>query len=220
MPSKKSSAVKEKLAKSGDTLDMAPVVEEFRAAEVMGVAEMKRNVAEINEVQHAPDMPKRWGAGRGKMTIATPGTIVDDPTYIPEIVTTRDGVQRNVSRHRVIDGQLVVLTADGQSKYRWCRDDGRKIPLHQRRGFTFEKYSATFEDTGLFTRGEGNTVRNGDIILMRIYLDGWEKMRAEKRRLQSILEGDTGGELFAAGAQAGVPTFKDNIKTGTREFYT
>ena len=105
-------------------------------------------------------------------------------------------------------------------KYRWCRNDGRKIPLHQRRGYVYEKYSATFEDTGLFQSGPGDTVKNGDLVLMKIYMDGWEKMRQEKKNLQAMLEGNIGSELFQTGADHGVPTFKDNIDTGVREFYT
>lgn len=216
---KKPSATAEKLAKGGDTLDIAPVVEQFKAAEALSVEEIKAAIVEIDEVQKTPDMPKRWG-DRGGLTIASPGNIVDDPTYIPEIVKTRDGVARHVSNHRIIDGQMHTLTKDSREKYRWCRDDGRKIPIHQRRGYRFERYSQTFADTGLFTEGPGDTVKNGDLLLMKIYLGAWEKMREEKLRLQSALEGNQGNELFSAGASAGVPTFKENTKTGVREMYT
>lgn len=218
---RKTNKTTEALKKSGDTLDIAPAFKEFKGAEVMSVDAMKLAIKEIEEVQSTPDMPKRWRGDRGPMTIASPGDIVEDPTYIPEYVTTRDGIKRHVANHRIIDGQLVILTKDSLMKYRWCRDDGRRIPLHQRRGYIYEKYSQTFEDTGLFQSGRGDTVKNGgDLILMKIYMDAWEKMRKEKRNLQAALEGAIGGELFQAGQDQGVPTFKDNIKAGTREFMT
>jgi hypothetical protein len=216
----KNTETSQKLAKSGDTLDMAPIVKEFKETERMSYAEMKAAIAEIDAVQNTPDMPKRWGDKGERLTIATPGTMVDDPTYIPEYVRTRDGFKRHVTNHRVIDGHMHILTPDSQEKLRWCRDDGRKIPLHQRRGFTYVKYSKTFADTGLFQEGPGDTVKNGDLILMKIYLDGWERMRKEKNNLQSLLEGAAGQELFQTGESTGTPTFKDNLETGVREFYT
>lgn len=208
------------LEKSGDTLDIAPAFAAFQGAEKMSTEAMKLRVKEIEEVQRTPDMPKRWRSDKGPLTIASPGDIVEDPSYIPEHVATRDGVKRHIANHRIIDGQLVILTKDSQMKYRWGRNDGKRIPLHQRRGFVFEKYSQTFADTGLFTEGPGDTVKNGDLILMKIYLDAWEKMRAEKKRLQEALEGNIGSELFQMGADQGVPTFRDNMKSGTREYMT
>ncbi len=217
---RKTNKTTEALAKSGDTLDTGPAFKQFQGAEKMSVDAMKMAVKEIDEIQSTPDLPKRWRSDRGPLTIASPGNIVEDPSYIPERVTTRDGIERHVSNHRIIDGQAVILTKDSQMKYRWCRNDGRKIPLHQRRGYVYEKYSQTFADTGLFVQGPGDTIKNGDLILMKIYMDAWEKMRTEKKNLQAALEGAIGGELFQAGQDQGVPTFKDNIKTGTREFYT
>ncbi len=218
---KKTSKVKEKLAKSGDTLDMAPAVAQFKASEALSVEDMKKSMAEITEIQGTTDhpMPKRWG-DRGPLTVATPGNIIDDPTYIPEYVTLYDGDKRHISNHRIIDGQITILTANSRGRFRWCRDDGRKIALHQQRGYSFCSYDEMFAGTGLFEKGTGDRIKNGDLYLMTINLDAWQNMKDEKLRIQAGLEGSEGNELFAAGAQMGVPTFQDNIKLGTREYKT
>ena len=212
-----------KAVKPGDTLDIAPAVEAQKQQEIVIEADAKRIVAEISAIEAQPDFPKveRWGA-RGKLTISSPGTIVEDPTYIPEFVETHGGFKRRVCRHVVIDGQTVVLTADSQRKFRWCRkDDPTRISTHKRRGFRFSSYPALFDDTGLFEESTGTKhVVNGDLVLMEISMDGWERMRAEKKRLQAALEGSYGNELFAAGARSGVPTFKDDMKRGVREYMT
>ncbi|KKK64743.1 hypothetical protein LCGC14_2981130 [marine sediment metagenome] len=62
----------------------------------------------------------------------------------------------------------------------------------------------------MFEDAPGDMVKNGDVILMTISLDGWERMKAERDRLQSALEGAYGAELFAAGHAYGAPTFKED----------
>jgi hypothetical protein len=214
---KKLTKTQEDFLKSGDTLDIAPVVEQARAQEVTNLAEARRIVSEISEVQNYEEKVERWG-DRGPLTIASPGSIVEDPFYIPEVVHTYDGIARRVANHRVISGSMHTLTADSQRKYRWCRPD--KINLHKRRGFGFSKYKELFQDTGLFEEGSGSTVRNGDNILMEISLDGWERMCEERDRLQAQLSGSEGNELFQEGNARGVPTFREDFKRGVREYYT
>lgn len=224
MPAKKSSVseIKEKLNKSGDTLDIQPTIEKAKEDAVANFATAKKIVAEIQELQDTPDMPKRWGQGRHKsLTIASPGAIIEDATYIPEYVETYSGERRHVSSHRVINGQTHTLSADSTRKFRWCNyTNARKMALHRRRGFNFVKYTDLFEHTGLFEHGEGNRVLNGDLCLMEVSMDGWERMAAEKERLQRHLEGEEGGSLFRAGEQYGAPTFREDKKRGVREYMT
>jgi hypothetical protein len=205
--------------KKGDKLDFAPTLAQQK---VLEAATAKQFIQDVEEMQAQPDIPKRWGSDRGKLTILSPGNIVEDATYIPEYVRTFDGRERCVSRHRVINGNLHVLTPSADKKYRWCLNDPQKFSLHKRRGWDTSRYSWLFADTGMFKAGLGDTVENGDLVLMEISLDGWDRICAEKRRLQALLESDDaqGSELFAEGNRYGVPTFRDDIGRGVREFYS
>lgn len=219
----KKKVVKKSPIKEGDVLDIQPTVDAFKEVEMLNVEAAKAAVKEIEEIQNAPDFPKieRWGH-KGPLTIASPGDIVEDPTYIPESVETNSGGRRRIACHRIIEGQTVVLTADGRRKFRWCRyKDATRISSHRRRGFRFEDYRKLFKGTGLFEDvGVDHQIHNGDLVLMSIPMDGWERMRAEKKRLQAALEASHGSELFDAGARAGVPTFKEDFNRGVREYYT
>ena len=216
------------LAAKGDVSDFmkTPVQQAVVAQEKFNVKEAEAAVKEIEMLERTQDFPrgnpiKRWGQ-HSKLTIATPGDIVDDPTYIPEVVDLVDGTRRRIANHRIIDGQLVVLTADSQRKYRWCRStDNTRIATHKRRGFRFSDYKALFAQTGLFEDwGPMHQVRNGDLVLMEISMDGWERMRLEKKRLRAALEATYGDELFSAGTKSGVPTFKEDFNRGVREYMT
>ena len=72
-----------------------------------------------------------------------------------------------------------------------------------------------FEDFGPM-----HQIRNGDLVLMKISMSGWERMRKEKNNLQRALEGTFGDELFADGQRMGVPTFKEDFNRGVREYMT
>lgn len=216
------------LAKKGDTSDFmtSPVQQEIATQDKFNVQEAEKAIEEISLLERTQDFPRgnpieRWGQ-HAKLTIATPGHIVDDPTYIPEIVDLSDGSRRRIANHRIIDGQLVVLTADSQRKYRWCRcNDNTRLSTHKRRGFRFSSYKDLFAGTGLFEDwGPMHQVRNGDLVLMEISMDGWERMRLEKKRLQAALEATYGDELFSAGQSSGVPTFKEDFNRGVREYMT
>ena len=106
--------------KENDTLDIQHVVDAHIAGEIASAKEMAAAVREIEEIQKTPDFPpvKRWG-NKGPLTIMSPGTIVEDLTYIPEYVETRSGFKRHIANHRTINGLTVVLTSDSQRKYRW-----------------------------------------------------------------------------------------------------
>jgi hypothetical protein len=207
--------------KKDDTLDIEHVVDAHIAGEVTKEKDLAQSVAEMDEIiKHGDGFPKnpdRWGY-RGKLTVASPGHIIDDPTYIPEYVETKSGYKRHIVNHRIINGQLHVLTTDSARKMRWCAMDF--INRHKRRGFRFESYKELFKDTGMFEDAPGDMIKNGDVILMSISMDGWERMKAERDRLQSALEGAYGAELFAAGQAYGAPTFKEDSKRGVREYYT
>ena len=220
MAGKKPSAVAEKLAKSGDTLDIQPAVDEAKAQLASDELEAKRIIEEINEVRNTPDMPKRWGAGGGKLTFATPGYMIQDPTYIPEYVELNNGGRRHVCNHRFIRGQFHLLSSDSTRKFRWCRLDSRKIPIHQRYGFQYVSYKKLFKDTSLFTEGPNDRVINGDMVLMEISMDGYERMNAERIRLQSQYEGTEGAELFSEAEAMGVHSFRDDEKRAVREYMT
>src|SRR3990167_9218142 len=68
-----------------DELDIQHVVDAHLAGEAMNATDMAQAIREIEEIEKTPDFPKikRWG-NKGPLTIASPGTIVEDPTYIPE----------------------------------------------------------------------------------------------------------------------------------------
>lgn len=206
--------------KEDDVLDIEHVVDAHIAGEVTKETDLAQSVAEMDEIiKHGDGFPdaERWGY-KGKLTIASPGHLIDDPSYIPQYVETHSGYKRHIANHRIINGQLHVLTRDSARKFRWCAPEF--ITRHKRRGFRFASYKELFKDTGMFEEAPGDMVKNGDVILMHISLDGWERMKAERDRLQSALEGAYGGELFAAGQAYGAPTFKEDPKRGVREYFT
>ena len=203
--------------KPGDTLDIAPKVEAAVSKEKLSVAEAKKQIEEIQSTER-PELP-RWG-DKGPLTIASPGSIVPDPLYIPEYVDVNDGTTRRVALFRVIRGQRHTLTADGQRKFRWCKKDSQRIAIHKSYGYRFSSYSSLFANTGLFEQGPGDMVLNGDLVLMEISLDGWERLHEEKMRLQLMLEGSHINDLAAEGERYGVPTFVEDRNRGVREFLT
>lgn len=203
--------------KPGDSIDMQPKVKEALAIEAADLEAARRFVEEVDSIQAEPQMP-RWGGGR--LTIATPGDMVDDPSYIPDVVELRSGGSRRVACHRVINGQLRCLTADSSELFRWCKFTTQRISIHKGHGYRFARYSELFEDTGLFEKGEGDVVRNGDLVLMKIPLDGLRRLIERRNKVQAAYEQAVGQETFEAGTALGVPTFRDDFKRGVREFYT
>lgn len=205
---------RQKLNKMGAVTDVDIAAE----AALKSEAEARKELKEMEEVQSTPDkpMPERWGYQR--LTIATPGTIAPDPFYIPETVELTTGGRRRIATHRWIRGQLHVLTSDGQRKFRWC--SRRKIPIHKRYGFRFASYRELFDNTGLFESGPGDTVWNGDAVLMSISLDGWERMRQQTEELRKWLDGSFGNEFFQKAQNAGVPSFQEDPDRGVREMMT
>jgi hypothetical protein len=200
------------LNKSGDTLDADAAVDAAINAEAA--------VREAEKVINTPDapewMPERWGNQR--LTIATPGNLKDDPFYIPETVETTAGGVRRVATHRWIRGQFHILTPDGRGKYRWC--SRQRSPIHKRYGFRFSSYSKLFNGTGLFESGNGDTIWNGDAVLMEISLDGWEKMVKDTADRRAFLEGSYGNEFFQRAQNVGAPSFKDDLNRDVREWMT
>ena len=213
----KAAEVKQKLGK--DTLDIDPAINAAIEAEKTTIETMKKKLEGMEEVLATPDLPKwmpeRWGNQR--LTIATPGTMQNDPFYIPEFVDV--GIsRRRVATHRWIRGQFHILTPDGQGKYRWCSK--RRIPVHKMNGFRFSSYKDLFTGTGLFEEGSGDTVWNGDAVLMQVSMDGYERFRRQVEETRAFFEGSHGNEFFQLAQNAGVPSFREDIDRGVREFVT
>lgn len=182
---------------------------------------LQARLKERQEVEESPDMPtmipKRWGDSR-RLTFASPGTIQRDPFYIPEFVDTGSGGKRRVAVHRYINGQLHVLTPDGRAKYRWTNRG--KIAIQKRYGFRFSSFKGLFDGSGLFEKKEGDTVWNGDVVLMHIGLEHWEKKCRETAELRGYLEGAYGSQFFQNAQDTGVPSFQDDMRRGVREMMT
>ncbi len=212
--------VKKKLGK--DTLDIDPAIDAAIKAEQDTIAAMKARLKDMETVLNTPDAPKwipeRWGDKR--LTIASPGHMEMDPFYIPEYVETTNSPprKRRVATHSWIRGQFQLLTADGRGKYRWC--SRRRIPVHKMNGFRFASYEKLFKDTGLFESGSGDTVWNGDAVLMWVSLDGYDKFRRQVEETRAFLEGSHGNDFFHLAGQAGAPSFRDDLERGVREFMT
>jgi len=184
---------------------------------------LRTKLGEMKEVIETPDMPsrlpKRWGTNK-RLTFATPGTMQRDPFYIPEFVMTNSNppVRRRVSTHRYIDGQLHILTPDGKAKYRWTNTG--KIGIQQRYGFRFADYDGLFDGTNLFEKRQGNSIWNGDVVLMYIPLSGWEKIRRERAEIRAYMEGSYGSDFFQHAQDTGTPSFQEDARRGVREFMT
>lgn len=182
--------------------------------------EAEQRLREMEEVQKTPDMPPRlpdrWGDQR--LTIATPGTLRDDPFYIPEFIEGADKVMKRVATHRWINGQFHIFNRRGDCKFRWCAK--QRIPVHKRYGFRYCSYRDLFEGTGYFESGPGDTIWNGDVVLMEISIDGWERQCRQTAELRSYMEGSYGNEFFQHGNTSGVPTFREDLDRGVREYMT
>jgi hypothetical protein len=220
MPKKAKDA--EELQKQADLMNVetdAQIAVAEAEKEELALAE---KLKEQQEVEATPDMPtllpKRWGDSR-RLTFASPGTIQRDPFYIPETVETNEsGVRRRVAKHQWINGQLHVLTHDGRGKFRWTNPS--KIGIQKRYGFRFASYDGLFKGTGLFEKRDGDTIWNGDVVLMWIPMAAWEKKCQQTKELKDYLEGSYGSDFFQASQDRGVPSFQDDMQRGVREFMT
>lgn len=215
---KKPSSVK--LGKN-DKLDFEPTLEKARTDERMLTENYKKWADEFAMLDKEPDVPQRWGDHR-RLTIATPGHLLSDPTYIPETVELRNGTVRRVCKHVFIDGQLRFLSPDGTQKLRWALHDVRKLAVYKSHGWRMVSFSKTFEGSGYFETNAQDWVINGDLVLVTISIDGWERQREEVRKRKAAQEGEeaSAAELFELGRQTGTPTFVDDLKRGTRNYYT
>lgn len=211
---------KQKIAlKKSEKLDFEPALNKAKADMAAEALAQKEWMQEVESISREPELPKRWGTQK-RLTVATPGHLISDPTFIPETVELTTGGSRRVATHRWIDGQFRILTADGSGVYRWCANIPQRLSIHKSHGFRFSSYTKLFEDTGLFESNPSRWVINGDLVLMEISLDGWERQQTQARKIRSALEGAYGSELFAAGQRYGAPTFIENHETGVREYYT
>jgi hypothetical protein len=124
----------------------------------------------------------------------------DDFTYIPEVIRLRNGTEKRITNRVKVLGHVRAISLDGQHFYRWCHPGN--FDKHRRRGFDFVPYDELFEDADYFQRTPEQRIRNGDVYLMKISVDGLARMYREKIELQkhfaSVHEGDvaTAAEEF------------------------
>ncbi len=208
-----------KLGKN-DKLDFEPALQQARTDERALTENYKKWTEEFAAIEQE-QVPERWGEYR-RLTLATPGHLLSDPTYIPEVVELRDGTRRRVCKHVYIDGQLRFLSPDSTQKLRWALNDPRKLAIYKSHGWRMVSFNKTFEGSGYFETNVQDWTINGDLVLVTISIDGWERQREEIRKRRAAMEGEeaSASELFEVGRQTGTPTFVDDLKRGVRNYYT
>ena len=93
-------------------------------------------------------------------------------------------------------GHIRVISMDGECFFRWCHP--AKFDNHRRRGFDFVPYDELFKDASYFQRTPEGRIRNGDVYLMKIGVEGLARMLREKLELQKHFETVHEGEVTAA----------------------
>ena len=67
---------------------------------------------------------------------------------------------------------------------------------------------------------QGDTVWNGDVVLMYIPLQAWEAQRARVEELKNYMDGAYSSDFFQQAQDSGVPSFQDDTNRGVREYMT
>jgi hypothetical protein len=106
-----------------------------------------------------------------------------DWLYIPEVIRLKSGGTRRITKHISLFGSFRYMTPDGNYFLRWCHPS--RFDRHLRRGFSFIEYDKMFGDTNYFVQTAENRIRNGDLYLMKISVDGFARIQREKLDLQS-----------------------------------
>jgi hypothetical protein len=116
----------------------------------------------------------------------------NDYSYIPEVIRLKNGTEKRITKRVKVLGHVRAISLDGMYFYRWCHPG--RFDRHRRQGFDFVSYDELFKDADYFQRSENNRIRNGDVYLMKISVDGLARMYREKVELQkhfeSVHEGD------------------------------
>jgi hypothetical protein len=119
----------------------------------------------------------------------------NDFTFIPEYIRDDYGNTRQITKRVRVMGHTRVISLDGNYFYRWCHPD--KFAKHRRRGFDFVPYDELFKDATYFQKTTEKHIRNGDVYLMKIGVEGMARMLREKmelqRHFQSVHEGEVAG---------------------------
>jgi hypothetical protein len=119
-----------------------------------------------------------------------------DYTYIPEFIRDNDGTERRITKRVKVMGHVRVISLDGNYFFRWCHP--ARFDRHRRRGFDFVHYDELFENANYFQRTPEHHIRNGDVYLMKIGVEGLARMLREKLELQKQYEATAEGEMAQA----------------------
>jgi hypothetical protein len=120
----------------------------------------------------------------------------NDFTFIPQWIKTDDGRERQVTKRVKVMGHVRAISMDGNYFYRWCHP--AKFDKHRRQGFDFVPYDELFEDATYFQKTVEKHIRNGDVYLMKIGVEGLARMLREKLELQKHFESVHEGEMATA----------------------
>jgi hypothetical protein len=151
-----------------------------------------------------------------KRTNLTGPNMADDWCWLPETIDVpRTGERRHIVKHVDMFGEFRFMTADGQYFLRWCHEG--RFDRHRRRGYTFVRYDDMFKDTDFFQRTTDNRVRNGDLYLMKVSVDGFARLQRDKLELKRIYERYHEGEVTEAAEKHGTKSFR-HYDDGSIEF--
>jgi hypothetical protein len=120
----------------------------------------------------------------------------NDYTFIPEYIRCNDGKTRHVTKRVKVLGHVRAISMDGNYFFRWCHP--AKFDAHRRQGFDFVHYDELFKDANYFQETIEHHVRNGDVYLMRIGVEGMARMLREKLELQKHMESAHEGDITRA----------------------
>jgi hypothetical protein len=133
---------------------------------------------------------------------------MDDWCYIPETIKVRDGSVRRISKHVRVMGQIRYLTADAEYLLRWCHPG--RFNRHQRQGFTFVLYNDLLEDTDAWAKSPEGYIKNGDLYLMKISIDGWGRMMRQKLDLEATQRAEHEGEITREAEKYNTKSFRSH----------
>ncbi len=120
----------------------------------------------------------------------------NDYTYIPEYIKDNYGKERRITKRVKVMGHVRVISLDGNYFYRWCHPG--RFDKHRRQGFDFVPYDELFKDATYFQRTNEQHIRNGDVYLMKIGVEGLARMLREKLELQKHFESVHEGDITSA----------------------
>jgi hypothetical protein len=163
-----------------------------KAAQVIA-AEAKATIEEIEKVSNEKDgvpedieesVKRRFVQHlKEQRTDLTEAHRMSDWLYIPEVIKLKSGGTRKICKHINLFGSFRYMTFDGEYFLRWCHPG--RFDRHIRRGYNFVRYDDMFKDTDYFAKTAENRIRNGDLYLMKISVDGFARLQREKLDLQS-----------------------------------